>query len=94
MKFEWNTVKSQTNKKKHGVSFDEAKTAFFDEHALQFYDPDHSIDEDRYILLGTSADLNTLVVCHCFRESETTIRIISARRADREEYQAYWSSRS
>ena len=93
LKFEWNTTKSQTNSKKHGVSFDEAKTAFFDEHAIQFYDPDHSENEDRYILLGTSTSNNTLLVCHCFRENETSIRIISARKADNDESQAYWSNR-
>lgn len=91
--FEWDEQKDTLNKKKHNVSFDDAKTAFYDEHALQFYDPDHSEDEDRYILLGTSFKLQTLVVCHCFRESETTIRIISARKADKEEQQAYWSSK-
>ena len=91
--FEWDEQKDALNKKKHNVSFDDAKTAFYDEHALQFYDPDHSEDEDRYILLGTSFKLQTLVVCHCFRESETTIRIISARKADKEEQQAYWSSK-
>ncbi len=91
--FEWDDQKDSINRKKHGISFDEAKTAFYDEYAVQFYDPDHSEAEDRYILLGTSFKLQTLVVCHCFRESETVIRIISARKADKDEAQAYWSHR-
>lgn len=66
---------------------------FYDEQAIQFYDPDHSEDEDRFILLGASDKLKTLVVCHCFREKETTVRIISARKADNEEAQVYWSKR-
>lgn len=94
LRFEWDEQKNKLNKKKHDVSFEEAKTVFYDEYAVQFYDPDHSEDEDRYILLGTSFKLQTLVVCHCFRESETIIRIISARKADKDEGEAYWSNRS
>ena len=93
-RFEWDTRKANANVKKHGVSFEEARTVFFDECAIQFHDPDHSVDEDRFIMLGTSVKLNTLIVCHCFREDETLIRTISARKADREEEQAYWSLRS
>lgn len=91
--FEWDTNKEKTNIKKHGVSFVDAKTAFHDEYAMQFYDPDHSDDEDRFILLGTNHQLKTLVVCHCFRQTETIIRIISARHADASEQAAYWSNR-
>ena len=91
--FEWDSRKEKANVKKHGISFDEARTSFYDEHALVFHDPDHSEDEDRFILLGTSYKLNTLVVCHCFREKETVVRIISARKADRVESQEYWKSR-
>ena len=76
--FEWDNQKSRVNLRKHGVSFEEAKTAFFDEQAIVYYDPDHSGEEDRFILLGTSYKLNQLVVCHCFREDETKVRIISA----------------
>ena len=94
LRFEWDEEKNKLNKKKHGVFFEEAKTAFYDEYAVQFYDPDHSEDEDCYILLGTSCKLQTLVVCHCFRESETVIRIISARKADKDEGEVYWSNRS
>ena len=93
LEFEWDKKKDTVNAKKHGVSFDEARTVFFDEQAIQFYDPEHSDEEDRFILLGTSFKLKTLVVCHCFREDETKIRIISARKADTEEEQVYWSNR-
>ena len=93
LQFDWDSQKDKKNRKKHGVSFDEAETAFYDEHAIRFYDPDHSEDEDRYILLGTSFKLKTLVVCHCYRQEETLIRIISARKAEPDEEQAYWSNR-
>ena len=93
LKFEWDKSKESTNVKKHGISFDEARTAFYDENAIQFYDPDHSSEEDRFILLGASHKLNTLVVCHCFREEETRVRIISARKADKDEAKVYWSIR-
>ena len=91
--FEWDKRKEKQNVKKHGISFDEAQTVFFDENAIQFFDPDHSDDEDRFILLGTSFKLRALVVCHCFRESETIIRIISARKADNDEENEYWRYR-
>ena len=91
--FEWNKKKENTNIKKHGISFQEARTTFYDENAIQFYDPDHSKDEDRFILLGTNYKLNTLVICHCFRKEETVVRIISARKADKDETQAYWDYR-
>ena len=79
--FEWDEKKSRINKQKHGVSFEEAKTVFFDERALFVEDPDHSESEDRFILLGFSAALRLLVVCHCYRDQENVIRIISARKA-------------
>ncbi len=93
LRFEWDSGKDNANLKKHGVSFNEARSAFYDDYALQFFDPDHSDTEDRFILLGASYKLNALVVCHCFREDETVIRIISARKADVEEEQIYWSYR-
>lgn len=93
LKFEWDKRKGESNTVKHGVSFEEAQTVFLDEHAIQFFDPEHSEDEDRFLLLGTSFKSQTLVVCHCFREEETKIRIISARKADKDEQQAYWSER-
>ena len=91
--FEWDKKKDKLNVRKHGVTFAEAQTVFFDEYAIQFFDPEHSVDEDRFILLGTSFKSKALVVCHCFREEETKIRIISARKADKDEQQAYWSEK-
>ena len=93
LRFEWNKKKDKVNTKKHGVSFDEARTVFYDEYAIQFFDPEHSEDEDRFLLLGSSFKLQTLVICHCFRKEETIIRIISARKADKDEEQIYWSNR-
>ena len=94
IRFEWDSRKNKANVKKHGVSFEEAQTAFYDEQAVVFFDPDHPGDEDRFILLGISFKLRVLVVCHCFRESETTVRIISARKADKPEERDYWRKRS
>jgi uncharacterized DUF497 family protein len=94
LRFEWDPRKSRANLSKHGVSFDEAATVFYDEAAVQFHDPDHSEDENRFILLGVSLRLRILVVCHCFRGSEAVVRIISARRADKEEEADYWRRRS
>ena len=90
--FEWDNKKEKSNKRKHGISFDEARTAFYDENAIQYFDPDHSDQEDRFILLGISFKLKVLVVCHCFRENDSVIRIISARKADKDEYE-YWRNR-
>jgi uncharacterized DUF497 family protein len=87
--FDWDPNKDRENKQKHGVSFDEAKTVFYDEYAIHYFDPDHSKDEDRFIMLGMSFKLRVLVVCHCYREGDTTIRIISARKADADERKAY-----
>ena len=92
--FEWDNSKAAANAKKHGVSFEEARTVFFDEFAIQYFDPDHSDEEDRFILLGLSHTLNTIVVCHCFREQETTVRIISARKANSSESEVYWDNRA
>lgn len=93
IRFEWDRRKERANIKKHGVSFEEARTAFYDENAIQFYDPDHSDEEDRFILLGLSLKPQALIVCHCFQERETIICIISARRADRDEELEYWRQR-
>jgi len=93
LRFEWDKKKERINIKKHGISFEEARTAFYDEQAIQFFDPDHSEDEDRFLLLGMSFKLRILIVCHCFRESETVIRLFSARKADKEEEQEYWRRR-
>ena len=93
LRFEWDQKKGKANAKKHGVSFEDAQTTFYDEQAIVFDDPDHSDEEDRFILLGTNHKLNTLVVCHCYREKESTIRIISARKATKDEEQYYWTQR-
>ena len=89
IRFAWDEKKSRENRRKHGVSFEEARTAFYDPNALQFFDPDHSQSEDRFILLGISYKLRLLVVCHCYREKESVIRIISARKANKKEPQNY-----
>jgi uncharacterized protein len=93
LKFEWDKKKERINIKKHGISFEEARTVFYDEKAVQFFDPDHSEDENRFLLLGISSKLRILIVCHCFRESETVIRLFSARKADQEEEKEYWRRR-
>ena len=90
LSFEWDERKSRLNLKKHGVSFEEAQTVFLDENALRFFDPEHSTDEDRFIMLGMSFKLRVLVVCHCLRESDSVIRVISARKADKREATTYW----
>jgi uncharacterized DUF497 family protein len=87
--FQWDPKKEALNQEKHGVSFEEAKSVFYDESAKLIHDPDHSEDEDRFILLGFSSTLRLLVVCHCFRENESTIRIISARKATKSEAKYY-----
>ncbi len=91
IRFEWDENKSRANKRKHKVAFDEAQTVFVDENAIRFFDPDHSADEDRFIMLGMSFTLRVLVVCHCYRENDSVIRIISARKADKREQASYWS---
>jgi uncharacterized DUF497 family protein len=89
LSFEWDPAKNSQNIAKHGVSFEEAATAFADEHAKIIDDPDHSGDEDRFVLLGYSLAGRMLVVCHCFREQHSVIRIISARKATRSERRGY-----
>lgn len=92
--FIWDSKKSVVNNKKHGVSFDEAKTVFWDEYAIRYYDPDHSEDEDRFLMVGLSQNLRVLIVCHCFREDNRIIRIISARKATKGEENTYWRDRT
>ena len=87
--FEWDERKNAANKAKHGVSFEEAVSVFDDSRALVIPDPDHSDDEERFIILGLSTQLNMLVVCHCYRNQEQTIRIISARKATKTECRFY-----
>jgi len=88
--FEWDDIKNKINIQKHGVSFEEAQTAFFDDNAIEFDDPDHSFEEDRYLLLGFSQTLKILVVCHCYLDDQSIIRIISARKATKKEQKAYF----
>jgi len=90
LRFEWDEKKNHQNQRKHGVPFEEAQTVFFDENAILYFDPDHSQDEDRFIMLGISFKLRVLVVCHCYREGDTVIRIISARKANKLEARDYW----
>lgn len=89
IKFEWDPRKDSANQRKHGVSFEEAQSVFFDENAIQFYDEHHSEQEDRFIMLGLSIRSRILVVCHCERESGNVIRIISARKATSSERKYY-----
>jgi len=89
IKFEWDTSKAASNIQKHGVTFEEARTVFFDEQARLINDPDHSEIEQRFILLGFSSSLRVIVVCHCYRSDGNVIRIISARKATASETKAY-----
>ncbi|MFH1312011.1 MAG: BrnT family toxin [Candidatus Eisenbacteria bacterium] len=91
IRFEWDERKNRENRRKHGISFEEAQTVFVDENAIRYFDPDHSEDEDRFLILGMSFTLRVLVVCHCYRADDLVIRIISARKADKREQSAYWS---
>jgi len=89
LRFEWEPRKASANLKKHGISFEEAKSVFYDERARLISDPDHSEDEDRFILLGLSYSLRVILVCHCYRSKGNVIRIISARKASNTELKAY-----
>ena len=89
LRFEWDESKNRGNHRKHGISFDEAQTVFFDENAVEFYDDEHSEWEDRFLLLGLSAKLRVLLVCHCLRDEGSVIRIISARKATKNERGLY-----
>ncbi len=91
LRFAWDVQKSVSNERKHNVSFEEAQAVFLDENALLIHDPDHSDEEDRFILLGLSANIRLLAVCHCYRQGDEVIRIISARKASRAEQRCYWA---
>jgi uncharacterized DUF497 family protein len=91
IRFAWDAAKAEENLGKHGVSFEEASTVFADENARLKHDPDHSQDEDRFLLLGFSAKLRLLIVCHAYRENDGVIRIISARKATPNEHRQYGS---
>ena len=89
IRFVWDPQKNRANERKHGVSFEEAQAVFYDEQAQLIADPEHSEEEDRFILLGRSSRLRILVVCHCYRENDEVIRIISARKATKHEQKFY-----
>ena len=89
LRFEWDERKAVSNRRKHGVSFEEARTVFLDDDARQIPDPEHSDAEDRFVMLGLRSQLRILIVCHCYRENDEIIRIISARKADRGERAQY-----
>lgn len=89
VEFEWNSAKASSNLKKHGISFDEAKSVFYDEYAIQFYDEENSVLEDRFLMLGISNESRILIVCHCERNTGQRIRIISARKATKTERKFY-----
>jgi uncharacterized DUF497 family protein len=91
IKFEWDPAKATANARKHGVSFEEAQSVFYDEFAAQFFDDEHSGDEERFLMLGMSTEANLLLVCHCEREAGNVIRIISARKATKRESTFYGS---
>ena len=89
LSFIWDEKKNKTNMQKHGISFEEAASVFWDDKAILFDDPAHSRDEDRFILLGVSVKMHICVVCHCYRENDHIIRIISARKATKKEVTRY-----
>jgi uncharacterized DUF497 family protein len=89
LRFEWDDAKSAENKRKHRVSFEEAQTVFYDDRAILIEDEENEDDEERFLLLGLSATLRLLVVCHCYRERDQVIRLISARKASRSELRDY-----
>jgi uncharacterized DUF497 family protein len=89
LKFSWDDKKNKTNQKKHGISFEEAQTVFFDENSIEYYDPDHSQDEDRFLMLGLSYQLRVLVVFYCIRKEGSEIIIISSRKATKKELKVY-----
>ena len=87
--FEWDERKNNTNIKKHGISFEEAMTVFYDDDAIVFDDPDHSIEESRFLIIGMSYKDDLCIVSHCYRNDEDKIRIISARKAEKSEIRTY-----
>ena len=89
IQFDWDENKNEINKTKHNLSFEEASSVFFDERAILFDDPEHSDEEDRFNIIGMSDQANVCIVCHCYRESDSIIRIISARKAKGKEVDFY-----
>ncbi len=93
IRFSWDEKKNRANQKKHRISFDEAQTVFFDENAIEYFDPDHSVDEDRFLMLGISFRLRVLVVSYSLRQRGSEIRIISARKATKKEQKVYFGGK-
>ena len=91
--FSWDDDKAKQNRKKHKVSFEEASTVFFDENGIEYFDPEHSENEDRFLMLGISYRLRVLVVCYCLSKDGSEIRIISARTATKKEQRVYIGER-
>ena len=89
LRFEWDRRKAALNARKHGVSFEDARSVFFDERARLIDDPEHSEVEERFVMLGMSSALRLLVVCHCYRDEENVVRILSARKATARESRSY-----
>ena len=89
IKFEWDENKNEINKRKHGLSFEEAKEVFEDENAILFDDPDHSMDEDRFLIIGSVKSSKICIVSHCYRDNDNVIRLISARAATKNEQRVY-----
>lgn len=87
--FEWDENKNQINRRKHGIDFEEAKTIFYDDNAILFDDPEHSVEEERFLILGISKYENLCIVSHCYRSDDNIIRIISARKATKNEVKTY-----
>ena len=93
IRFSWDEQKNRANQKKHRISFDEAQTVFFDENAIEYFDPDHSVDEDRFLMLGISFRLRVLVVSYSLRQRGSEIRILSARKATKKEQKVYFGGK-
>ena len=93
MEFEWDENKNNINKVKHGISFEEARSVFYDEYAILFDDPDHSIEEDRFLIIGMSETEDVCIVSHCYRDDNEKIRIISARKASKTAQKYYTDNR-
>ena len=90
MTFEWDENKNQINIKKHGIDFEEAKTVFYDDNAVVFDDPEHSIEEERFLILGLSENEKLCIVSHCYHANDDIIRLISARKATKNERNVYY----
>ncbi|MBR0164648.1 MAG: BrnT family toxin [Lachnospiraceae bacterium] len=89
IRFAWDEKKNNLNQRKHGIAFEEAETVFYDENAILFDDPEHSEDEDRFLILGISRTERLCIVSHCYRDKDAVIRIISARKATSNETKTY-----